>query len=71
MILNGLWRERAVVLGSENIRLCQVKRMAEGTRFGTLGDGVGDGGVLTGDKVSDSDEAEVRGGADVGVGEPD
>lgn len=60
LILNGLWRERAVVLGSENIRLCQVKRMAESARFGTLGVGGGDGRLQTGDETSDSGKTGSR-----------
>lgn len=49
----------------------QVKGRGEGARFMTLGDGGGDGRVLTGDEADDSGEAGVRGVVVVEIGEPD
>lgn len=66
LILNGLSPDLPDVLWSDSLRSIEVKRAANGARFGAEGDGERDGPMACEEDADELDEAEVRGGAGCG-----
>ena len=66
LILNGLSHDLPDLLWLDSLRSSEVKRVANGARFGAEGDGERDGPMACEEAADGLAEAEVHGGAGCG-----